>query len=231
MFGKSSFTASALIGLAAAQADLTFTSNNSFKLKHAAFINMGKFEDSTENFLLVSSFAAMGNGNLYIVPGVTDAVKASDASGLKPVKLDTATFQWPNNVEVIPWDVFGERAIVVPDGFLVPGHKNGAVYVVRMDSEDLTKTVETVSITAPKADYFYHMGYWVDLNGDGRKDFITARSNAVAGQGELLWLEHPESGLDSTDPWTEHVLGNIADVSIEVQELSEYKGEIVVFAA
>jgi len=43
MIGKSSFTASALIGLAAAQADLTFTSNNSFKLKNAAFVNMGKF--------------------------------------------------------------------------------------------------------------------------------------------------------------------------------------------
>ena len=75
------------------------------------------------------------------------------------------------------------------------------------------------------------MGYWVDLNGDGRKDFITARSNAKAGQGELLWLEHPADGLDSTETWTEHVLGNIADVSIEVQELPEYKGEIIVFAA
>ena len=75
------------------------------------------------------------------------------------------------------------------------------------------------------------MGYWVDLNGDGRKDFVTARSNAKAGEGELLWLEHPAEGLDSTEKWTEHVLGNIADVSIEVQELPEYPDEIVVFAA
>lgn len=44
------------------------------------------------------------------------------------------------------------------------------------------------------------MGYWVDLNGDGRKDFITARSNAKAGQGELVWFEHPEGGLD-VSPW------------------------------
>lgn len=69
------------------------------------------------------------------------------------------------------------------------------------------------------------------MNGDGRKDFITARSNAKAGEGELLWLEHPVEGLDSTEPWTEHVLGNIADVSIEVVEMSQYKGEVVVFAA
>ena len=31
--------------------------------------------------------------------------------------------------------------------------------------------------------------------------------------------------------WTEHVLCNCADVSIEVQELDEYRNEIVVFAA
>ena len=179
---SASFAMTALAGLTAAQEDLTFTSNNSFKLKHAAFINTGKFMDSTEDFLLVSSFAAMGNGNIYMVPGVKDAVKAGDVSTLSPVKLDTATFQWPNNIEVVPWDVFVERAIVVPDGFLVPGHKNGGVYVVRIEEgtygDAFTQTKETVEITAKKKDYFYHMGYWVDLNGDGRRDFITARSNA-----------------------------------------------------
>ena len=66
------------------------------------------------------------------------------------------------------------------------------------------------------------MGYWVDLNGDGRKDFITARSNAKKGHGELVWLEHPEDGLDSTDSWSEHVLGNLADVSFDLQVLPEY---------
>merc|ERR1712060_341478 len=90
---------------------------------------------------------------------------------------------------------------------------------------------ETVQITAHKNNYFYHMGEWVDLNGDGRKDFITARSNAKAGQGELIWFEHPEGGLDSEDFWVEHSLGNVADVSIEVLTLPEFKHEIVVFAA
>lgn len=75
------------------------------------------------------------------------------------------------------------------------------------------------------------MGYWVDLNGDGRKDLVTARSNAKAGDGQLLWFEHPKEGLDATEPWTEHVLCNCADVSIEVTTLPEYKYEVVVFAA
>ena len=39
------------------------------------------------------------------------------------------------------------------------------------------------------------MGEWIDLNGDGRKDFLTARSNAKVNGGELVWFEHPASGL------------------------------------
>ena len=168
-----------------------------------------------------------------MVPGVKDAVIAGDVSALKAVQLDTPNFEWPNNIMVIPEDVFSERAILVPDGFLVPGKTNGGIYVVRMDSEDLTTVVETVEITESSSsnDYFYHMGFWVDLNGDGRKDLITARSNAVAGEGELLWLEHPEAGLDSGEPWTQHVLCNCADVGIEVVTLPEYEDEVVVYSA
>ena len=220
-----------LAAFASATADLDFTSANHFKLKHAAFVEVAKFEDE-EEFLLVSTFTGspFGHGHVYMVPNIRDAVKAGDVSDLDPVELDTPTFQWPNDVKAVPQDVFGERAIVVPDGFLVPGKSDGGVYIVRMDATELTKTTETVTISKKKG-YFHHMGYWVDLNGDGRKDFITARSNAKAGQGELLWLEHPEGGLDSGEMWTEHVLGNMADVSIEVDTLSQYKHEVVVFAA
>jgi len=158
----------------------------------------------------------MSSGAIYMVPGVKAGVTAGDVSTLQPVKLDTPSFAWPNNIEVVPQDVFGERAIVVPDGFLVPMKTNGGIYIVRMDGTDLTKTTGTVKITGKSDGKFYHMGYWVDLNGDGRKDFITARSNAKAGQGELLWLEHPEAGLNSGAPWVEHVLGNMADVAFDV---------------
>ena len=114
----------------------------------------------------------------------------------------------------------------------MPGKTNGGMYVVRMDDTDLTVTKETVRIAAPKKGYFYHDGYWVDLTGDGRKDLITARSNAKAGQGELLWLKHPEGGLDSGEYWEEHVLGNMADVNFHVEEnMSGYKHEVIVFAA
>ena len=234
MFVKS-LLCSVFAALATAQEDLDITSIDKFKLKHAAFVNLGKFDDSDEDFLLVSTFSGSptAKGHVYMVPGVKEAVVAGDVSDLDPIKLDTPSFEWPNDINVVPFDVFDERAILVPDGFLVPGHTNGGMYVVRMDESDITKTTQTVKLTekVKGEEWFYHMGYWQDLNGDGRKDLITARSNAKAGEGSLLWLEHPEGGLDSGEPWVEHILCNCADVSIEVVEMSKYKYEVVVFAA
>jgi len=72
------------------------------------------------------------------------------------------------------------------------------------------------------------MGNWIDMNNDGRKDFLTARSNAKAGEGELVWLEHPAEGLGGT--WTEHVITNGPDVGIWVD--ADYShNSIVVYAA
>ena len=101
MFTKALISAAVCAAHAAAQVDLTFTSNGNFKLKHAAFLNLGQFEDS-EDFMLVSSFGAFSSGHVYMVPGITDAVVAGDVSTLNEVKLDTPTFQWPNNIEVVP---------------------------------------------------------------------------------------------------------------------------------
>ena len=90
MFAKS-LIYSAVAAISSAQIDLEFTSQNKFKLNHAAFVNMGKFEDS-EDFMLVSTFKAMGDGHVYMVPGVKDAVKAGDVSSLEPVKLGNLPF-------------------------------------------------------------------------------------------------------------------------------------------
>ena len=84
---------------------------------------------------------------------------------------------------MVPFDVFGQRAILVRDGFLVPGKTNGGVYIITMDPSDVTITTAVTKISTEPRGFFYHMGEWVDLNGDGRKDFITARSDAKAGHG------------------------------------------------
>ena len=143
MFAKS-LAAAAIAAMATANYDVEFTSNNLFKAENPAFISMSKFNGSDEDFLLMSSFGVFSSGKVYIVRGVKDAVVNGDVSDLTPTLLDTPSFKWPNNIEVVPYDVFGERAIQVPDGFLVPGKKDGNIFIIRMDPDDITKTVETV---------------------------------------------------------------------------------------
>lgn len=72
------------------------------------------------------------------------------------------------------------NALVVPDGFLVPFHNNGNVFIVTTDSADIGQMTNKYQLTTKKSGYFYHTGVWLDMNGDGRLDFVTARSNAKA---------------------------------------------------
>mmetsp|Transcript_44470 Transcript_44470/g.60320 ORF Transcript_44470/g.60320 Transcript_44470/m.60320 type:complete len:299 (+) Transcript_44470:31-927(+) len=209
--------------------EFNVTSMGKFKVKNAAFPEMGKYDDS-DDFLIVSSFGALSSGHVYVVPDVASYIQNDDVKNADAFKLKTPSFEWPNEVKAVPSDVFeGKRAIVVPDGFLVPGKSNGGVYIIEIDANDVTQAVNTYTLSKKKG-FYHHMGFWVDLNGDGRKDFLTARSNTKAGQGELLWLEHPEGGFE-TENWTEHVIGNMADVGIDMVEMSQYKHEIVVFCA
>jgi len=99
-----------------------------------------------------------------------------------------------------------------------------------MDSVDVTKTVKTTVMTQNTDGYFYHMGFWIDLNQDGRKDFLTAKCNTKAGQGKLVWYEQPAGGLQA-EHWTEHVIATGPDVEIEIDFFNQYPGEVVVFAA
>ena len=46
-----------------------------------------------------------------------------------------------------------------------------------MDSTDVTKTKQTIKLTELIEKYFYHTVHWVDMNGDGRLDILTSRTN------------------------------------------------------
>lgn len=69
------------------------------------------------------------------------------------------------------------------------------------------------------------------MNGDGRLDYLTARTNAGANKGEMLWLEHPVEGLQKT-PWVEHVIATPGpEVQFEAHEFPEYPNSYIVFSA
>ena len=56
------------------------------------------------------------------------------------------------------------------------------------------------------------------MNGDGRKDLLIARARTYFDEGRLVWLEHPEEGLDSDAPWKEHMIceGPDGDISWDI---------------
>jgi len=218
-----------LLACALASSDVAWTSMGQFKISHPAFLSVTKFNDSDE-FLLVSSFVPFWWGGVYVVPNIKEAIKSDSVESMQPFKLNQGSFLWPNQVEVIPGDVFGNgtRAIVVPDGFLVPGHSHGGIYILTVSNTDITKATACYTMTSNSEGYFYHMGEWIDMNGDGRKDFVTAKSNAKAGGGRLVWYEHPEGGLQET-PWIEYIIVNGPDIGITIDQTT-YKDDILVYA-
>ena len=226
---RTSFAA-ALAASTAVATGVTYTSIGQFSINEPAFLNIEQWPDS-EPFLLSTSFAALGQGHVYVTQNIKEAIASKSLSKLAPVTLKTPTFLWPNNVTTVPTDVFGGRVIVVPDGFIPPGKTNGGVYLMQMDATNLTEVLRTVTMTKNSNGYFYHTGFWIDLNGDGRKDYLTAKCNAKAGQGKLVWYEHPAAGLDATAEWTEHIIATGPDVGIEADYFDQYPGEVVIFAA
>jgi len=88
-----------------------------------------------------------------------------------------------------------------------------------------------VKITEDRDDYWFMTGEWVDMNGDGRMDYLTSTSNGEEGDGELLWLEHPENGIDEDEPWKSHYISDGPSTWTRTDVLDNYPGEIIVWAA
>ena len=190
------FTIACLVALASANlaGDTEFDSLGKIDFNLASYIQLGKFGD--EDLLLAAEFSGnpFADGSVALVKGIKDGVINGNVGDLKAVTLDTSPYklQNPNRADFVPEDVFpGEYAIMVPDGFVVPGHGDGGVYILLQDHDDVTKTTKTLKITKEKKGHWFHTGHWIDMNGDGYKDLLVARSNGKAKGGTLLWLEHP----------------------------------------
>lgn len=143
-------------------------------------------------------------------------------------------------------------ALLVCDGFLVPGKDRGGLYVVHHPGN--AHLERTVSLTSDNNDrWFYHRAVWVDLTGDGRLSVLAARCkvstlfdreeevgimSGIQKSSELVWLECPEAppGVDDFDPlqhlpWTTHVLTRGPDVMFSIADLDSTDETIEVLAS
>jgi len=106
-----------------------------------------------------------------------------------------------------------DDALLVSDGFLVPGKDKGGLYIVKNpgnpDSEwTICLTGGQHHMVGPEAEnmgWFYHRSVWIDLTGDGRQSILTARAKVSgrfsSGSGtsggsiaetQLIWVEQPK---------------------------------------
>jgi hypothetical protein len=174
--------------------------------------------------------------------GQDEGTASSDDPGrsvITSINSRTAsTLVWPNEVAAVPQSLVNARqaqllplperamssvvpniasyqdALLVCDGFLVPGKDRGGVYIVKNPGNAQAEwTIRLTSASdAHSHRWFYHRATWVDLTGDGRLSVLTARCRLSTRLGnmevtagikktcQLVWLECPKPA--SVDPTT-----------------------------
>lgn len=114
--------------------------------------------------------------------------------------------KWPNEVLSIPRQLYTNNvvandscgdtdrllddALLVTDGFLVPGKDKGGLYVVRRPGNSRSEWIDcltgitnlqdvTINVGGGGGDWFYHRATWIDLTGDGRLSILAARAKIL----------------------------------------------------
>ncbi|CAE7277402.1 TYW1 [Symbiodinium pilosum] len=123
----------------------------------------------------------------------------------------TGKINWPNSITTLNTSVFGFAAVAVGNGFLVPTHTTGGVYIMEASTEPTTLK-EPVKISKDNSGWFYHQAHFVDMDGDGLLDVLAARCTYpvwpwAKKQGELVWLKQPAQDALAGQPWQEQELG------------------------
>ncbi|CAE8702954.1 unnamed protein product, partial [Polarella glacialis] len=193
--------------------------------------------------LVITSFEAtpfVGKNGVYMVDVGSQTGTAKELPG-------SGSINWPNSVTGVTADVFGFPAVVVGNGFLVPSHTLGAIYVMEAspNPEHLKAPVKITKDMAeklPDSGWFYHEAQFVDVDGDGLLDVLTARCQFGVWpwskkRGELVWLKQPASAALSGEPWQETQLAAGPDFLFCVQPNTkhlalvapEFVGERIVY--
>lgn len=162
-----------------------------------------------------------------------------DLAGVDPARFDPATQLevltdragppykevWPNESSEVPEGVVPFNAIVVPGGFLSTP-KPGRFTLVNVDDPARTEYVVAAAGTGTpdcsggmvrNDQWFYHQALFHDMDGDGRKDIVTARANLMPFRhgcpfiGELIYFRNPGPDLRPDVPWEVRVLAGLPD--------------------
>ncbi|KAL3801406.1 hypothetical protein HJC23_007016 [Cyclotella cryptica] len=189
-------------------------------------------DDNGERLWITGFSLTKPRGELHTVDvetGVMSHVNDRTARAIKwpneVASIPRQAYNYSNNVNITginghrdttlphPKEDF-EDALLVTDGFLVPGKDKGGLYVVRNPGNAVSEwrvcltgvtNLQDVFING-EGDWFYHRAIWIDLTGDGRQSILAARAKLPSilngndrsqedrrslGKGQLVWLERP----------------------------------------
>jgi hypothetical protein len=194
-------------------------SNSDFDAEERALLDINKpgylslVEDPVHHadHLIVSSFQLFGKDKLFSISAWPKGLSSPDQLTVTTL---TEAITWPNEARAAGVNLFSTQGMLVSGGFLVPGKSTGAITFVPWSQPDSAQP-----LTSAKKGWFYHRTEEWDVDGDGLKDIVTARSTMpMVGtpQGELLWLENPGSASAESTPWQEHVIASGPDVHFRI---------------
>jgi len=191
-------------GVVAAGRWATVLNEKKLKIENPAFLQYDKESDE----ILISSFGA--NLGVFECQSKVFSIPASNVTkdlANTPVRtiVDDKKLQWPNLVSK------HNGTLIIPDGFLPPGKTDGNIYAYENGKLE--------PLAPARKDTFYHKADWIDFNGDGVKDLLTARVEETQEgyfkkniTGHLLWLEAPSDGSYANGPWKEHLIVEGPDI-------------------
>jgi hypothetical protein len=174
--------------------DVSLSLHGEFTIHKPAYLHITPMAAGRQPMLWVTQFSLTSRGS---VTGI-------DLFSPKPKEMRLShAFSWPNEVHNLPPGVVkgsSEEALLVADGFLMPGRSDGGLYIVQ---EPGRSTEQVTRISRQRPGWFYHKAVWVqDLMGpDARACVLTARAtkpffgqSAVSGETLKQWRRKMCSG-------------------------------------
>ncbi len=154
------------------------------------------------------------------LPDISDPADASPEVEILSDLDGVARQVWPNETSRVPDGVLPFQAIVSPQGFQSAAPP-GRLSIINLDDPQRGEfIVDQSSFQPPRCDpgssdnqpWFYHDALFIDMDEDGRKDIVSARSSfKVRGgfcppTGQLVWFRNPGDELAADQEWEEFVL-------------------------
>ena len=105
----------------------------------------------------------------------------ADGNKLENTKSETTTTTTSGTTTTTPQLADLKDAILVSDGFLIPGKDQGGIHVVKQPGNPNSEWAVCLTEITGYDRWFYHRAIWTDLTGDGRKSILTARAKSPFG--------------------------------------------------